>query len=46
LFAGAARVRCLAKDDERLPDVVAGLQCLAFITRMLRRLLTVACQRL
>jgi hypothetical protein len=31
----------LAKDYERLPDVVAGLHFLAFITLMLHRLVTV-----
>ena len=41
-FAWAARFRRLAKDYERLPEVVAGLHFLAFVTLMLRRLLTVA----
>jgi transposase len=39
-FAWAARFRRLAKDYERLPEVVAGLHFLAFVTLMLRRLLT------
>jgi transposase len=43
-FAGAARFRRLAKDHERLPEVLAGLHCLAFLTLMLRRLLTIAGQ--
>jgi transposase len=41
-FAWAARFRRLAKDDERLPEVVAGLHFVAFVTLMLPRLLTVA----
>jgi transposase len=41
-FAWAARFRRLAKDYERLPDVVAGLHFVAFATLMLHRLLTVA----
>jgi transposase len=43
-FAWAARFRRLAKDYERLPEVVAGLHFLAFVTLMLRRLLTVVAQ--
>jgi transposase len=43
-FAWAARFRRLAKDYERLPDVVAGLHFLAFITLMLPRLVTTAAQ--
>jgi transposase len=39
-FAWVARFRRLAKDYERLPEVVAGLHFLAFVTLMLRRLLT------
>ena len=39
-FAWAARFRRLPKDYERLPDVVAGLHFLGFVTLMLRRLLT------
>jgi transposase len=37
-FAWAARCRRLAKDYERLPDVVAGLHFLAFVSLMLPRL--------
>jgi transposase len=43
-FAWAARCRRLAKDYERLPEVVAGLHFLAFASLMLRRLLTVVAQ--
>jgi transposase len=43
-FAWATRFRRLAKDYERLPDVVAGLHFVAFVTLMLHRLLTVAAQ--
>ena len=43
-FAWAARFRRLAKDYERLPEVFAGLHFLAFLTLMLRRLLTIASQ--
>ena len=43
-FAWAARFRRLAKDYERLPEVFAGLHFLAFLTLMLRRLLTAAGQ--
>jgi len=43
-FAWAARFRRLAKDYERLPDVVAGLHFLAFMSLMLHRLLTTAVQ--
>ena len=43
-FAWAARFRRLAKDDERLPEVFAGLHFLAFVTLMLRRLLAAAGQ--
>jgi transposase len=43
-FAWAARFRRLAKDDERLPEVFAGRLFLAFMTLMLRRLLTLAAQ--
>lgn len=41
-FAWAARFRRLAKDDERLPDVVAGLHFVAFVSLMLHRLVTLA----
>ena len=40
-FAWASRCRRLAKDYERLPDVVAGLHFLAFLSLMLHRLVTV-----
>jgi transposase len=43
-FAWAARFRRLAKDYERLPEVVAGLHFLAFLSLMLHRLVTVAAQ--
>jgi transposase len=43
-FAWAARFRRLAKDYERLPDVVAGLHVVAFACLMLHRLLTLAAQ--
>ncbi len=43
-FAWAARFRRLAKDYERLPEVVAGLHFLAFVSLMLHRLVTVAAQ--
>jgi transposase len=43
-FAWAARFRRLAKDYERLPDVVAGLHFLAFVSLMLHRLVTYAAQ--
>ena len=39
-FAWAARFRRLAKDYERLPETVAGLHFLAFVTLMLHRLVT------
>jgi transposase len=40
-FAWVSRCRRLAKDYERLPDVVAGLHFLAFLSLMLHRLVTV-----
>jgi transposase len=43
-FAWAARFRRLAKDYERLPEVVAGLHFLAFACLMLHRLFSVAAQ--
>jgi transposase len=43
-FAWASRFRRLAKDYERLPEVVAGLHFLAFVSLMLHRLLTAAVQ--
>ena len=39
-FAWMVRCRRLAKDYERLPEVVAGLHFLAFVTLMLHRLVT------
>ncbi len=38
-FAWATRVRRLAKDYERLPETVAGLQFVAFACLMLHKLL-------
>lgn len=43
-FAWAARFRRLAKDYERLPQVVEGLHVLAFVTLMLQRLVNVVAQ--
>jgi transposase len=43
-FAWASRFRRLAKDYERLPEVVAGLHFLAFVSLLLHRLVTVAAQ--
>ena len=43
-FAWASRFRRLAKDYEPLPEVVAGLHFLAFLSLMLHRLITVAGQ--
>ena len=43
-FAWMARCRRLAKDYERLPEVVAGLHFLAFVTLMLHRLVTTVAQ--
>jgi transposase len=43
-FAWIARCRRLAKDYERLPDVVAGLHFLAFVTLMLQRLVNIVAQ--
>ena len=43
-FAWAARWRRLAKDYERLPEVVAGLHFVAFVSLMLQRLVAVAAQ--
>jgi transposase len=43
-FAWAARFRRLAKDYERLPETVAGLHFLAFVTLMLHRLVTQVAQ--
>jgi transposase len=41
-FAWAARFRRLARDYERLPEVVAGLHFAAFVALMLHRLVIVA----
>jgi len=38
------RCRRLAKDDERLPATVAGVQFVAFVSLMLHRLVTVVAQ--
>lgn len=43
-FAWAARFRRLARDDERLPETVAGLHFLAFACLMLHRLVTTVAQ--
>ena len=43
-FAWAARFRRLAKDYERLPEVVAGLHFVAFVSLMLHRLVTTVAQ--
>ena len=43
-FAWATRFRRLAKDYERLPEMVAGLHFLAFGSLMLHRLLTTVAQ--
>jgi hypothetical protein len=40
----AARFRRLARDDERLPKTVSGLQFVAFASLMLHRFLIVAVQ--
>lgn len=39
-FAWVARLRRLARDDERLPSTVAGLHFLAFACLLLPRLFT------
>jgi len=43
-FAWTSRFRRLARDDERLPETVRGLDVLAFDFLILRRLLTLAAQ--
>lgn len=43
-FAWAVRWRRLAKDYERLPEVVAGLHFVAFVSLMLHRLVTIVAQ--
>ncbi len=40
-FAWMARFRRLARDDERLPETLAGLHILAFAMLMLKRFITV-----
>jgi transposase len=39
-FGWMARFRRLARDDERLPETLAGLHVLAFAMRMLKRFIT------
>jgi transposase len=36
-FGWAARIRRLARDDERLPATLAGLHFLAFVIRLRKR---------
>jgi transposase len=36
-FGGTARLRRLARDDERLPETLAGLHFLAFTILLLKR---------
>lgn len=43
-FAWASRFRRQARDDERLPATVCGLQCVAVACVMLQQLLTLAAQ--
>lgn len=43
-FAWSARFRRLARDDERLPETVAGLHFPAFACLMLRQLVTAIAQ--
>ncbi len=43
-FAWASRFRRLARDDERLPETVAGLHFVACASLMLHRLVTLAAQ--
>jgi len=43
-FAWAARFRRLARDDERLPETVAGLHFVAFACLMLHQMITLAAQ--
>lgn len=43
-FAWASRFRRLVRDDERLPETVAGLHFAAFAYLMLERVLTLATQ--
>ncbi len=44
-FAWMARFRRLARDDERLPETLAGLHVLAFAMLMLKRFITVMLER-
>ncbi|PMP80148.1 MAG: IS5/IS1182 family transposase, partial [Chloroflexus aggregans] len=44
-FAWMARFRRLERDDERLPEVLAGLHVLAFAMRMLKRFITFMLER-
>ncbi|MEA2530516.1 MAG: hypothetical protein QOG89_2160, partial [Thermomicrobiales bacterium] len=44
-FAWAARFRRLVRDDERLPETVAGLHFLAFACLMLQHMVTRAATR-
>jgi hypothetical protein len=39
--AGAARLRRLARDDERLAETLAGLHCLPFAMLMLKRFIKI-----
>ena len=43
-FAWAARFRRLARDYERLPEILAGLHFLAFVIVMLKRFVTLLLQ--
>jgi hypothetical protein len=43
-FAWASHFRHLAKDGERLPDVIAGVHVLAFVSLMAHRLVTSVAQ--
>ena len=43
-FAWTSRFRRLAKDYERLPEIVAGLHFVAFVSLMLHRLVTIVAQ--
>jgi transposase len=44
-LALVSRFRRLARDDERVPETVAGLHFLAFACLMLHRMVTLAAQR-
>jgi transposase len=43
-FAWAARFRRLARDDERLPETLAGFHLLAFVILMLKRFVALMVQ--